>query len=77
MITTNDLKTLGFEFQYEVKNRKINYETYAKSINGLTIEVTTNFDDKTQIVEITQCNGFSELKINNHIDLCSLINLLK
>lgn len=77
MITTNDLLTLGFEFQYEVKGREINYETYEKTINGLTIEVTNNFDDKTQIVEITQKNGFSELKINNHIDLCSLINLLQ
>jgi hypothetical protein len=77
MITTNDLLTLGFEFQYEVKGREINYETYTKHINGLAIEVTTNFDDKSQIVEITQKNGFSELKINNHQDLCSLINLLK
>ena len=45
MITTNDLETLGFEFQYEVKGREINYDTYTKNINGLTIEVTTDFDD--------------------------------
>lgn len=77
MITVNDLLTIGFKHEYSVNKEDCSYECYTYDVNGITIDVTFGYYDKKLIIELTQNNGFSELKISDNVSLLQLINLLK